>query len=140
MNMNKGSMIEIAIQMLKSAKAPLSFQYLWNGVKTALEISPEEEADRIGSFYTDLSLSGMTLVLRDDRWDLAERQPVSNKVDMSDVYSDVDQTSGDAEDAKDDEEYDLAVTGDLRAEETEAAAADHGNGHAEEDVSFLGDR
>lgn len=142
MNMSKGSMIEIAIKMLTESDGPLSFQTLWEGVKAALDIPPEEEGRRIGHFYTDLSLSGVTTVLKDNYWDLAERQPMSNKVDMTDVYSDVNQTSGDADDAKDDEEYDLAIMGDLHAGDVDLDGDEEGGevSHGEDGVDYLSGR
>ena len=113
MNMNKGSMIDYAIAILTTQKA-MTFAELWAKVKEELEITPEEEADRIGHFYTDLSLSGQTILLPGNVWDLRQRHTFDeltlNK-DVSDVYSAIEEKDQDEADAQDDKEYNESVQG-----------------------------
>ena len=113
MNMNKGSMIEYAIAILTTQKA-MTFAELWAKVKEELEITPEEEADRIGHFYTDLSLSGQTILLPGNVWDLRQRHTFDeltlNK-DVSDVYSAIEEKDQDEADAQDEKEYNESVQG-----------------------------
>ncbi|MCI5453508.1 MAG: DNA-directed RNA polymerase subunit delta [Mollicutes bacterium] len=113
MNMNKGSMIDYAIAILTTQKA-MTFAELWAKVKEELEITPEEEADRIGHFYTDLSLSGQTILLPGNVWDLRQRHTFDeltlNK-DVSDVYSAIEEKDQDEADAQDEKEYNESVQG-----------------------------
>ena len=113
MNMNKGSMIDHAIAILTEQKA-MTFANLWAKVKEELEITPEEEADRIGHFYTDLSLSGQTILLPGNVWDLRQRHTFDeltlNK-DVSDVYSAIEEKDQDEADAQDEKEYNESVQG-----------------------------
>ena len=111
MNMNKGSMIDHAIAILTEQKA-MTFADLWAKVKEELEITPEEETDRIGHFYTDLSLSGQTILLPGNVWDLRRRHTFDeltlNK-DVSDVYSAIEEKDQDEADAQDEKEYNESV-------------------------------
>lgn len=113
MNMNKGSMIDHAIAILTTQKA-MTFAELWAKVKEELEITPEEEADRIGHFYTDLSLSGQTILLPGNVWHLRQRHTFDeltlNK-DVSDVYSAIEEKDQDEADAQDEKEYNESVQG-----------------------------
>ncbi len=113
MNMNKGSMIDHAIAILTEQKA-MTFVDLWAKIKEELEITPEEEADRIGHFYTDLSLSGQTILLPGNVWDLRQRHTFDeltlNK-DVSDVYSAIEEKDQDEADAQDEKEYNESVQG-----------------------------
>ena len=113
MNMNKGSMIDYAIAILTTQKA-MTFAELWAKVKEELEITPEEEADRIGHFYTDLSLSGQTILLPGNVWDLRQRHTFDeltlNK-DVYDVYSAIEEKDQDEADAQDEKEYNESVQG-----------------------------
>ena len=113
MNMNKGSMIDYAIAILTTQKA-MTFAELWAKIKEELEITPEEEADRIGHFYTDLSLSGQTILLPGNVWDLRQRHTFDeltlNK-DVSDVYSAIEEKDQDEADAQDEKEYNESVQG-----------------------------
>lgn len=106
-------MIDHAIAILTEQKA-MTFVDLWAKVKEELEITPEEEADRIGHFYTDLSLSGQTILLPGNVWDLRQRHTFDeltlNK-DVSDVYSAIEEKDQDEADAQDEKEYNESVQG-----------------------------
>lgn len=56
--MNDKSMIAVAVEVLGNNKGKMTFKELWEEVRKECDISDEEVADRIGHFYTDLSLSG----------------------------------------------------------------------------------
>ena len=106
-------MIDYAIAILTTQKA-MTFAELWAKVKEELEITPEEEADRIGHFYTDLSLSGQTILRPGNVWDLRQRHTFDeltlNK-DVSDVYSAIEEKDQDEADAQDEKEYNESVQG-----------------------------
>ena len=119
--MKEGSMIETAIQVLEQHNEAMRFVDLWREVKLALDITPEEEADRIGHFYTDISLNGQFVVLADNTWDLRSRHTYDKvHIDVKYVYTDVDEDSGqDAEDIEEEKAYNQSVQGIIAEEEEE---------------------
>lgn len=119
MNINKGSMIATAIAILEEHGSELPFPELWEKVKEALEITPEEEHDRIGYFYADLSLSGDLVVLENNAWDLSKRHDFKAKTDTTDIYTDINEDSGDEEEKLEEKEYDDRTQGKVATEEEE---------------------
>lgn len=110
--MKEGSMLEAAERVLTAEGSELRFVDLWAKVKEELEISPEEEEQRIGRFYTDLSMSGRFVVLGENVWDLRSRHTYDKvHIDVNDVYSDVDERDTDAVDEADEKEYNESVRG-----------------------------
>lgn len=145
MNIEKGSMIQVAIDALKEKGSEMSFPELWTVVKETLEITPEEEMNRIGHFYADLSLSGAVIVLADNYWDLADRHDLQAKVDVTEIYSDIESASDDEADAKEEKLYDEAMMGVLREDsEDEDFSEDDGEDRERRDredaADFVGDR
>ena len=111
--MKEGSMLDSALHILETEGKEMKFADLWAKVKEDLEISPEEENQRIGRFYTDLSLSGTFVVLGENTWDLRVRHTYDKvHIDVNDVYSDVDERDTDAVDAAEEAEYNEYVRGD----------------------------
>lgn len=108
---DKISMIEAATEIITAASEPMKFADLWQKVKEACAISAEEEASRIGHFYTDLSLSGNLLCLANNTWDLKSRHKYSPD-DVSEVYQDMEESADLSEtDIKENEDYDKSVGG-----------------------------
>lgn len=109
--MKSGSMIETAYAILKENGSKengtmMKFSDLWGQVKERLEILPEEEPERIGRFYSDLSLDGKFSVFPDNYWDLSERYKFSEvHADASKFYEADDPAAQDPEDAKEEREY-----------------------------------
>ena len=111
--MKEGSMLDSALHILEAEGKEMKFADLWAKVKEDLEISPEEENQRIGRFYIDLSLSGTFVVLGENTWDLRVRHTYDKvHIDVNDVYSDVDERDTDAVDAAEEAEYNEYVRGD----------------------------
>lgn len=111
--MKEGSMLDVAERVLTAEGKGMKFADLWAKVKEELEISLEEEEQRIGRFYTDLSMSGRFVVLADNTWDLRSRHTYDKvHIDVNDVYSDVDERDTDAVDAAEEAEYNEYVRGD----------------------------
>lgn len=108
---DKISMIEAATEIITAASEPMKFADLWQKVKEACAISTDEEASRIGHFYTDLSLSGNLLCLANNTWDLKSRHKYSPD-DVSEVYQDMEESADLSEtDIKENEDYDKSVGG-----------------------------
>ncbi len=129
--MKKESMIELAYKLLSESKEPVAFKDLWEKIKTELEIGPDEEASRIGHFYTDLSLDGRFIQDGDYTWNLRSRTKFDQtRIDTS-VFYDNEETEAnrDAIDVAEDAEYDEA----MRGRSVDADGGD--NGDEEEEPS-----
>ncbi len=112
--MKKESMIELAYKILSESKEPVAFKDLWDKIKTDLEIGPDEEASRIGHFYTDLSLDGRFIQDGDYTWNLRSRTKLDQThIDTSVFYDNEEaETAGkDEVDAGEDAAYDAAMQG-----------------------------
>lgn len=113
--MKEGSMTEAARLALVNNGDSMKFKDLWAAVKEALEISPEEEENCIGQFYTNLSLAGSTFVgLPENVWDLRSRQKF-DKVDVKmEAYYEIAETQDeDPTDQAEENEYNASVRGGL---------------------------
>ena len=138
--MKEGSMIDAAIAALEKSKEPLKFAELWREVKLTLDISEAEEADRIGHFYTDISLNGKFVVLADNTWDLRSRHTYDKvHIDVKYVYTDVEEDSGqDAEDIEEEKEYNKSIQGITDEEEEELPDDGEGGSTGENAAELLG--
>lgn len=114
-NYLKGSMIEQAYKTLENCGMAMKFPDLWNAVKAELEIPAEEEMDRIGHFYTDLSLASGTFIRLDGNiWDLRSRHAFKPDLTDAEVYNDMEaETDDDAIELKEESEYNASVRGGL---------------------------
>ena len=110
--MKNESMIETAAKILEAEGHGLAFSELWKKIVAELEISEEEIPNRIGHFYTDLSLDGNFVALTDNVWDLRKRHTY-DKVhsDVNDVYSDVNESDMDEVDLAEEKDYNKSVEG-----------------------------
>ncbi len=118
--MKNESMIDTAYSTLTASEGPISFKELWGKIKETLEIGPDEEASRIGHFYTDISLDGRFVEGKDNTWNLRSRTPYDNvHIDMSDVYTDLSESDMDDADKAEDAAYDASVQGTVLSEEPE---------------------
>ena len=73
MNMSTQSMTDIAYSVLGSTKEPMSFKDLWEKVNGVIQFEPTIAAKKISLFYTNLSLDGRFVALKDNKWELKER-------------------------------------------------------------------
>ena len=106
------SLPETAFEVLTAANGTMTFAELYGKVAEIAEMSEEEKAARIGQFYTDISLDGRFVGLTDNTWDLRSRHTYDKvHIDVNDVYSEVDEGERDAEDAKEEAEYDASIQG-----------------------------
>ena len=123
--MKKESMIELAYKLLSESKEPIAFKDLWEKIKTELEIGPDEEASRIGHFYTDLSLDGRFIQDGDYTWNLRSRTKFDQtRIDTSVFYEneEAEAAGRDEVDAGEDAAYDAAMEG--RSIDTDAESSD----------------
>lgn len=100
----KQSLISYAFDYVNAKKEPVSFADIWAYVVKEAELTEEEAANRVASFYTNLMLDGRFVTLGENQWDLRIRQTFDKvHIDMKDVYSDVEESDEDV-DVEDEEE------------------------------------
>ena len=103
-NYKNESMVDVAYSILKNEGTILSFTELFDKVAEKLELTESEKNDRISSFYTDISLDGRLVNVKDNKWDLRVNQKYENvHMDINDVYAEMD---AEAIGNRDREEYD----------------------------------
>ena len=103
-NYKNESMVDVAYSILKNEGSILSFTELFDKVAEKLELTESEKNDRISSFYTDISLDGRLVNVKDNKWDLRINQKYENvHMDINDVYAEMD---AEAIGNRDREEYD----------------------------------
>ena len=100
------SLIEIAYEFVESQKEPVPFSKIWEYVKQTAGLSEEEAARKAGQFFTNMMLDGRFVTLGENEWDLRSRHTFDKvHIDMRDVYSDVETTDDDTEEAEEEKEY-----------------------------------
>lgn len=86
------SMVDVAYMIVKETVNPILFKDLYKELVSKLELSEEEANAKIASFYTNLTLDGRFVDLKNTLWDLRERQTYDKvHIDINDVYSDIDE-------------------------------------------------
>lgn len=104
--MNEKSLLEIAFELVSASKNPMNFKTLWSKVVKEKGLSEEEAAERVSQFYTNLLLDGRFVNLGDNSWDLRTRHTFDKvHIDMKDVYTDVESSEDDEEEAVEEKEY-----------------------------------
>lgn len=100
------SMTDVAYSILKSSKKIMSFYDLWDKVVMKLQLSSEEEAnDLISYFYTNLTVDGRFVNVGDNKWDLRERVPYDKvHIDMNEIYHEDEEEEDEEEDGYSDSE------------------------------------
>ena len=128
--MKNGSMIEVAEKILTENGTQMSFVDLWAKVKEALDITPEEEVERVGFFYTDLSLARSTFVVLTDNYvDLRSRLKYEKYRTPYQETETEDELEGQDEiDKKEEAEYNKSVNGGLYDGGTSDTGATDGEG------------
>lgn len=127
--MKNESMIETAGKILEKEGHGLPFSELWKKITTELEISEEEAPNRIGHFYTDLSLDGNFVALTDNVWDLRKRHTYDKvHIDVNDVYSDVNESDMDEVDLAEEKDYNQSVEGIIGSDSSDSENGDDEEG------------
>ena len=79
MNNIQKSMRDIAFELLSKKTKPVAFNKLWKEVSEILGLSEEETSNKIGTFYTHITLDGRFVLLENNTWDLRSRH-TSDKI------------------------------------------------------------
>jgi len=129
-NYKNESMKDVAYSILKDKKEPITFADLFKDVTNKLELTPDEAKQKIAYFYTDITLDGRFVDLKDNTWDLRERQTYDKvHIDMNDVYSDIDEetaANADVEELDDAEKAELGVDSDENNDDSGDSNSDDG--------------
>ena len=105
--MSNKSMVDIAYDYAKQFKDPVPFKDLWAEVVKELELSEEEAQNKIGIFYTNLSLDCRFHSAGDNTWMLRSRMSFDDATaDLFFVKDDVNDSDDEDEDEDEDEEHD----------------------------------
>ena len=108
--MSTQSMTDIAHNVLSSTSEPMTFKQLWEEVNSILSFEPTVATKKISLFYTNLSLDGRFVPLKDNKWELKNRLKYEEAhIDTSAI--EIDETELD-EDEFDDEEKEESVAAD----------------------------
>lgn len=70
------SLMEIAFEILKEKKQPISFKELMDEITELRGLTEDEVRVRIAQFYTDLNIDGRFMTLGENRWGLRVWYPV----------------------------------------------------------------
>lgn len=98
------SMTDAAYEVMCKRKRAIPFKNLWFEVLKKLELEPEEAADRLAQFYTDMTLDSRFTSLKENKWDLRERRKFEEVyVELKDLDDEEDDEFNDYE-SHDDEE------------------------------------
>ena len=107
--MNEKSLLDLAYEVISASKGHVTFKALWNKVCKAKGLNEEEADAKVSQFYTNLLLDGRFVNLGDNAWDLRSRHTFDKvHIDMKDVYSDVESSTGDEEEEIEEKEYNEA--------------------------------
>ena len=114
------SMTDVAYGIMKTLKKPISFYDLWEKVVEKIQLTSEEEAnDLISYFYTNLTIDGRFVNVGDNKWELRERVPYDKvHIDMNEIYQeDEEESEFDADDEN--EVDDMYISDDEEEEKTQ---------------------
>lgn len=101
-NLEMLSYAKIAELYLKENKKPMNTASLFKEVCKLLELSDSEYQERIGDFFESLTTSKEFILFNDGNWDLRANHSV--KIDIDDIYEEVDSDEEDTEGFDDDDE------------------------------------
>ncbi len=105
--MSNKSMVDIAYDYAKQFKDPVPFKDLWAEVVKELELSEEEAQNKIGIFYTNLSLDCRFHSAGDNTWMLRSRMSFDDATaDLFFVKDDVNDSDDEDEDEDDEDSND----------------------------------
>lgn len=125
-NYKNESMVDVAYEVLKKTEGQLNFKELFDEVCNLQEVSEDQKMDIISPFFTNISLDGRFVLLKNNFWDLRERQTFENiSSDMNNMY---DENSLDL-DYSDEEisEEDRILSGEIDEDEEENESEDYEN-------------
>lgn len=112
------SLVDVAYDILKLHPGEIAFRDLFNLVAEKTEMTLDRKDATISGFFTNLSLDGRFVTLKNNEWDLRERHTFDKvHVDLNAIYEDIEEDSSVAEDELEDEDEKNLHLGDEDDEE-----------------------
>ena len=109
------SLLDHAYDYVSGQNQPSKFQDIWAYCVKEAGLTPEEAAQKVSRFYTNLMLDGRFVTLGENQWDLRIRHKYESvHIDMSEVYSDVETYDEDSEEEEEEAEYNAAFEEDKK--------------------------
>ena len=103
------SLLDYAYDYVSNQPQQSKFQDIWAYCVKEAGLSEEEAAAKVSRFYTNLMLDGRFVTLGENEWDLRVRHKFEKvHIDMSEVYSDVEESYDDSEEEEEEAEYNKA--------------------------------
>ena len=103
------SLLDYAYDYVSNQSQQSKFQDIWAYCVKEAGLSEEEAAAKVSRFYTNLMLDGRFVTLGENEWDLRIRHKFEKvHIDMSEVYSDVEESYDDSEEEEEEAEYNKA--------------------------------
>ncbi len=131
------SLLDHAFDYVSGQNQPSKFQDIWAYCVKEAGLTPEEAAQKVSRFYTNLMLDGRFVTLGENQWDLRVRHKYESvHIDMSEVYSDVEAYDEDSEEEEEEAEYNAAFEEDKKAKELDDADEEEESEEEEESNEF----
>ena len=131
------SLLDHAYDYVSGQNQPSKFQDIWAYCVKEAGLTPEEAAQKVSRFYTNLMLDGRFVTLGENQWDLRVRHKYESvHIDMSEVYSDVETYDEDSEEEEEEAEYNAAFEEDKKAKELDDADEEEESEEEEESNEF----
>ena len=131
------SLLDHAYDYVSGQNQPSKFQDIWAYCVKEAGLTPEEAAQKVSRFYTNLMLDGRFVTLGENQWDLRVRHKYESvHIDMSEVYSDVETYDEDSEEEEEEAEYNAAFEEDKKVKELDDADEEEESEEEEESNEF----
>ncbi len=131
------SLLDHAFDYVSGQNQPSKFQDIWAYCVKEAGLTPEEAAQKVSRFYTNLMLDGRFVTLGENQWDLRVRHKYESvHIDMSEVYSDVETYDEDSEEEEEEAEYNAAFEEDKKAKELDDSDEEEESEEEEESNEF----
>lgn len=96
------SYTDITYMLLKENKKPMNTAELFKSICELLELTEEEYSEKIGDYYTSLTIDKRFHMLENAEWDLMEKHKVELQID-DDEEMETEEESEDEEETEDEE-------------------------------------
>ena len=131
------SLLDHAYDYVSGQNQPSKFQDIWAYCVKEAGLSPEEAAQKVSRFYTNLMLDGRFVTLGENQWDLRVRHKYESvHIDMSEVYSDVETYDEDSEEEEEEAEYNAAFEEDKKDKDADDSDDEEESEEEEESNEF----
>ena len=109
------SLLDHAYDYVSGQNQPSKFQDIWAYCVKEAGLTPEEAAQKVSRFYTNLMLDGRFVTLGENQWDLRVRHKYESlHIDMSELYSYGETYDEDSEEEEEEAEYNAAFEEDKK--------------------------